>query len=134
VLLEGGDVPDPLREPKAPGLHVDRAREGGTPLVHLVDVRVGPAQVEVLRGLADHEHVDASLADNLVRELGSVALDVLGLGSVHPGRLEVSGATATGVRTSFGRGRRFVDRAEMVSGIEQRPLMTPRGEQLEADR
>ena len=69
MLFEGGDVPDPLREPKAARLHVDRAREGGTPLVHLVDVRVGPTQVEMLGGLADHEHIHASLADNLIREL-----------------------------------------------------------------
>ena len=88
MLFEGGDIPDSLREPKAARLHVDRAREGGTPLEHLVDVRVGPAQVEVLGGLADHQHVNPSLADNLVRKLGSVTLDIMRLGSVHAGRLE----------------------------------------------
>ncbi len=88
VLFEGRDVPDSLGEPKAARLHVDRAREGRTPLVHLVDVRVGPAQVEMLGGLADHEHIYAAVADNLIRELGSVSLYVLCFGSVHTGRLD----------------------------------------------
>jgi hypothetical protein len=37
----------------------------------------------MLGGLADHEHIYASLTDNLVGELGAVTLDVLRLGSVH---------------------------------------------------
>ena len=86
---------DRLGEPKAARLHIDRARKGGTALVHLVNVWVGPAQVEVLSGLADHEHINASLADNLIRELGSVTLYVLCLGSVHAASLDQA-LSATG--------------------------------------
>jgi hypothetical protein len=42
----------------------------------------------MLGGLADHEHINGSLAHNLIRELGSVSLYVLCLGRVHTGRLD----------------------------------------------
>jgi hypothetical protein len=40
---------------------------------------------------------------------------------------------ASGVRSSFGRRLRLIVRAEVVSCVEQRPLVAPRREQLEAD-
>jgi hypothetical protein len=47
----------------------------------------------VLGGLADHEHINASLADNLIREFGSVTLYILCLRSVHAGRLDQTPGT-----------------------------------------
>ena len=94
MLVERGGVPDPLGEPEPARLHVDRAGEGRTPLEQLMDVRIRPAQVEVLGGLADHEHIDASLTDNLVGKLGSVTLDVLRLGSIHAEKAIQTSATA----------------------------------------
>ena len=46
------------------------------------------------RSVADHEHINPSLADNLIRELGSVTLYVHCLGSVHAGRLDQTPVTA----------------------------------------
>jgi len=48
----------------------------------------------MLSSLAHHEHINASLADNLIREFGSVTVYVLGLGSVHAGRLDQTPAPA----------------------------------------